>query len=90
MPRYFFDVMDGQLIRDTEGTVCWTDDDMRNQAIATAGGILKDLAHKFPRGLEWHMHVRDERDETVLKIRFSIDERSQASHGTAPEPPPRK
>ena len=84
MPRYYFDVMDGQLIRDSEGTECATDAEMRNQAIATAGLILKDLAAKFPRGLEWQMHVRNETDDTVLKLRFAIEERSKPSGNDRP------
>jgi hypothetical protein len=74
MPRYFFDVIDGQAIRDTEGTLCATAQEMRDEAIATAAAILKDMSRKFPPGLEWQMHVRNEHNDAVLKIRFSLDE----------------
>ena len=74
MPRYFFNVIDGEFLVDDEGTVCDDMADMRAQAIDTAGGILRDLGGKFPRGLEWQMHVTDEKKVTVFKLRFSMEE----------------
>jgi hypothetical protein len=74
MPRYFFNLIDGKFIVDTEGTLCATPADMRNEAIRTAGHILRDEAGNFPRGLEWQMHVTDEEKNTVLKLRFSAEE----------------
>jgi hypothetical protein len=47
---------------------------VRNQAITTAGAILRDKGGRYPVGEEWQMHVTDERKKTVLKLRFSVDE----------------
>lgn len=74
MGRYFFDIVDGTSIPDDVGTECSGMDEVRYQAIATAGGILRDLAAKFPRGIEWQLVVRDESRRTVLRLRFSIEE----------------
>jgi hypothetical protein len=74
MPRYFFNVIDGKFLVDEEGTECSGMPEVRDQAIATAGGLLKDQAGKFPSGLEWQMHVTDEAKQTVLKITFSVEE----------------
>src|SRR4051812_3507064 len=74
MPRYFFHVVDGKFLVDDEGTECAGPAEVREQAIETAGSILKDLAREYPSGLEWQMHVTDETKATVLRIRFSLDE----------------
>jgi hypothetical protein len=72
--RYFFNVVDGRFLPDEEGTECAGMMAVREQAIATAGEILKDLAPSFPRGLEWQLHVSDESKLTVLKLKFSLEE----------------
>ena len=71
MPRYFFHIIDGAFQPDSEGMLCASHDEMREQAITTAGAILKDMAGKFPAGVEWQMYVTDEAKKTVLKLRFS-------------------
>lgn len=72
--RYFFNVIDGKFLVDEEGTECSGMDEVRLQAISTAGEILKDMAKSFPEALEWQMHVTDESKTTVLRLRFSADE----------------
>jgi hypothetical protein len=74
MLRYFFHVMDGQYFPDTEGTLCESRQAMREQAISTAGALLKEAAHKLPSDQEWQMHVTDENNKTVLRLRFSAEQ----------------
>jgi hypothetical protein len=74
MPRYFFNVIDGHFLVDEEGTDCVNMRNVRDQAITTAGAILRDSGAGFPKGLEWQMHVTDERKKTVLRLRFSVEE----------------
>ena len=74
MARYFFHVIDGKFFVDEEGTECLNLTHVREQAIATAGAILKDLGGAFPSGLEWQMHVTDEEKVTLFKLRFSLEE----------------
>ncbi len=74
MPRYFFNVIDGKFLVDEEGTECSGMIEVRQQAIAFAGSMLRDEAGKFPSGLEWQMHVTDEAKQTVLKLTFSVEE----------------
>jgi Domain of unknown function (DUF6894) len=71
--------MDGKLIVDEEGTLCSSWDDMRRQAITTAGDCLSDLAPHYPNGLEWQMVVTNEAKETMLRMRFSLSEPAIAS-----------
>jgi hypothetical protein len=67
-------VIDGQFLVDEVGTECTGLPEVREQAIATAGQILRDVAPRFPSGLEWNMHVTDEQKKTLLKLRFSLEE----------------
>ncbi len=59
---------------DQEGTECAGLPEVREQALATAGAILRDFAPKFPSGLEWTVHVTDEQTTTLFKLRFSLEE----------------
>jgi hypothetical protein len=74
MARYFFHVIDGKFLVDEEGTECLGLTQVREQAIATAGAILRDYAPNFPSGVEWQMHVTDEDNTAVFKLRFSMEE----------------
>jgi hypothetical protein len=82
--RYFFTILDGKLIVDTEGEYCASWADMREQAIKTAGGCLRDMAAKYPSDLEWQLVVTNEGNETVLRLRFALSETSPAT--ARPEP----
>jgi hypothetical protein len=72
--RYFCTVLDGKLIVDTEGEYCASWGDVREQAIKTAGECLRDMASKYPHDLDWQLVVMNERRDTVLRLKFSLDE----------------
>jgi hypothetical protein len=74
MPRYFFNVIDGQFLVDEQGTDCADMQCVRDEAIKTAGAILRDGGVSYAGGIEWQMHVTDERKKTVLRLRFSVEE----------------
>jgi hypothetical protein len=74
MPRYFFNVIDGEFLVDEEGTTCADMAAVRDQAITTAGAILRDKGGHYPAGQEWQMHVTDRSKKTVLRLRFSVEE----------------
>lgn len=74
MPLYFFNVIDGEFLVDAEGTRCADMIAVRDQAITTAGAILRDKGGAYPQGREWQMHVSDENKKIVLKLRFSVDQ----------------
>ncbi|HEY8565732.1 MAG TPA: hypothetical protein VIL65_09545 [Beijerinckiaceae bacterium] len=73
MPLYFFHVIDGAFLVDDTGTHCATMEEVRRQAIRTAGEILADMGEKFTFGTEWQMHVTDHLKQTVFRLRFSAD-----------------
>ena len=80
MPRYFFHVIDGRDIIDSEGTELADLRQARIEAIHLAGSILRDEGDKFWKGEEWHMNVTDASGLSVLKLRFSAEDQD-----TAPE-----
>ena len=72
--RYFFNVLDGKLVVDTDGTYCASWDEMREQAVKTAGECLRDMASKYPSNMEWQLVVTNTSSETVLRLRFGLSE----------------
>lgn len=72
--RYFFTILDGKLIVDNVGEFFASWDDMREQAIRTAGECLRDMATKYPNDLEWQLVVTNESNDTVLRLRFALSE----------------
>jgi hypothetical protein len=84
MPRYYFHVIDGQFLVDSEGTECSGMAQVRSEAIRTAGAMLADMNGAFASGHEWQMHVTDEANKTVYRLRFSAQE---ATQGAEPLPP---
>jgi hypothetical protein len=78
MPRYFFHVIDGKDIRDTDGTGLAGIAQARDQAVATAGEMIRHDGHTVWNGSPWMMNVTDEHGAAVFTLRFSADD-----HGTA-------
>ena len=70
MPRYFFNIQDGQDIPDDTGTVCADAVEARTQAVIASGALLRDLGGRFWPEADWAMHVTDEQGETVCDLRF--------------------
>ena len=76
MPRYFFNVHDGQHPveqdpPDIDGTVLPGPEEARSAAVVLAAEMLKDLDGKFWSGADWTMAVTDEEGATVCSLRFS-------------------
>lgn len=72
--RYYFAVLDGKLIVDNVGEHCETWEEVRTQAIKTAGECLRDMAAKYPSGLEWQLVVTNDQSDTVMRLRFAMSE----------------
>jgi hypothetical protein len=71
MPRYFFNVKDGQDLPDHEGTVLADPAAARLVAVFTAGEMIRAHAGQFWQEAEWQMHVTDEQGAKVCDLRFS-------------------
>lgn len=72
--RYFFTILDGKLLVDNVGEFFASWEGMREQAIRTAGECLRDMATKYPNDLEWQLVVTNESNDTVLRLRFALNE----------------
>lgn len=73
MPRYFFHVDSGQGSGragspDREGTVLSGPEQAREEAIAFAAELLRDLDGAFWNGGDWSMRVADETGATVCTL----------------------
>lgn len=74
MPRYFFHVMDGRAIVDTEGMELDGIGDVRREAVRLAGAILMHEETSLVSGTPWHMTVADVFGQTVFSLRFAADQ----------------
>jgi hypothetical protein len=75
MPRYYFHIMDGHALIDTEGTEVRDLSDARSQAIDTAGSLLSEKGRElWGKGREWTMTVADDTGLVVFTLCFSADE----------------
>lgn len=74
MPRYFFNVHDGEAQADARGTELADRDEARRQAVVTAGEMLRETGQKFMHGDVWEMHVTDELGDTVCRLKFSAED----------------
>jgi hypothetical protein len=74
MPRYFFNVHDGQDLTDTEGVELLGRNEAHRQAIITAGEMLKETSREFLAGDVWEMHVTDSSGGTVCRLKFSAED----------------
>jgi hypothetical protein len=78
VPRYFFHVIDGQDIRDTEGVELDGVGEARSQAIRAAGEMIKHDGHTVWNGSQWTMNVTDETGTPVFTLNFSADDHAKA------------
>jgi hypothetical protein len=69
-----FNIRDGKDIHDTEGVVLAGVAEARDQAIATAGDMIKHDGHTVWNGSPWMMNVTDEAGTPVFTLRFSADD----------------
>ncbi len=74
MPRYFFNVIDGFSVPDSDGVVLPDIDGAKTAAVILSGEILRDLGSKFWSVSSWQMNVADERGAVLLVLRFSAEE----------------
>ncbi len=68
MSRYFFDIVDGWLSRDTEGSEFPNVKAARSRAIKMAAEVLRGQADDFDHPHAWSFTVRDDRGEAVFRL----------------------
>ena len=73
MPRYFFQVADGEDYPDLQGTVLDNDAAARTEAVRFSGQLLSDTPDKFWSGQEWKMTVTDGNNLTLFELMFTAN-----------------
>ena len=79
LPRYFFNVRDGEAYPDLQGTELADLNAARDEAIRFSGALLKEGPEKFwgPKG--WEMEVCDDFGLRLFVLRFSAEEAPQTA-----------
>ena len=72
MRRYFFHIHDGASSLDDEGTELPSLDAAREEALRTAGELLRDRRAPW-NGTPWRMEVTDEAGEILFTLGFSLE-----------------
>jgi hypothetical protein len=65
MARYFFDFFDGEMRRDTEGSLCERHDDVRREAMETLPAIAKQMIPEDGDTQAYTVLVRNTQNITV-------------------------
>ena len=76
MPRYFFHTFNGHPHRDEAGTELPRLEEARQEAVRTAGEIIRSGGPKAWQGPDWHMAVTDAAGQPVLWLRFTVEAKS--------------
>lgn len=74
MPRFYFDVMDGEGIIDGEGEELEGVNAARIVAVRLSGELLRDYPDRFWSVGEWSCSVRDESGLTLFVLHFHATE----------------
>ena len=74
MPRYYFHIENGVTIMDMLGTDLAGDVEARDEAVKTAGEMMKDQGARFWSGTEWSMLVMNTARSVVCRIRVAADQ----------------
>lgn len=74
MPRYFFHVMDGHAVVDTDGLILANDTVARTEALRGAGEMMADRGMDLWLGNTWVMTVTDQDGLILFNLRFSVDQ----------------
>jgi hypothetical protein len=74
MPRYFFNITQGELPRPLDEGMLLPDDEAAwEEATTTCGEMIKELDGKLKAGPEWQMVVTNEAGDKLYRLRFSAE-----------------
>lgn len=73
MPRYFFDIKDGQEFLDEDGSE-WPDlEAARIEAVRYSAEVLKEMPERFWNCEEWRMTVSDASRKKLFVLKFQAE-----------------
>ncbi len=70
MPRYFFDVHDGEDLPDADGCILNDHEAARREAVRYAASLLNEVGERFWTGSDWLMNVKDESGLVLFTLHF--------------------
>ena len=70
MPRFFFDIRDGEFMPDALGSEFVDLEAARIEAVVRSGELLKENPSRFWEGEEWQLEVRDETRRVLFILTF--------------------
>uniref|UniRef100_UPI0035C98932 DUF6894 family protein n=1 Tax=uncultured Sphingomonas sp. TaxID=158754 RepID=UPI0035C98932 len=70
MPRYFFDIKDGQEFPDLQGSLFADLAAARIEAVRFAAEILKEMPERFWNCEQWTMNVSDSDRKPLFSLKF--------------------
>ena len=71
MPRYYFDVHNGDMVRDTEGMEFSNRDEVRRRASNLLLSLIDDIMQMGNEKLDCRIFVRDQSDEIIYMGTFT-------------------
>ena len=81
MPRYFFDIIDGEDFPDHQGSEYADLAAARIEAVRYSAEVLKEMPERFWNSEEWTMTVSDADKVTLFTLKFLAE---------SAKPPPEK
>lgn len=78
MPRYFFNVHDGESFPDLQGTELIDLNAARTEAIRFSGSLLRDRPDTFWSSKLWALEVCDDHGLRLFTLSFSAEEAPSA------------
>lgn len=70
MPRYFFDIVDGEDLPDPDGSEHADLNAARIEAIRYSGEVLREMPERFWHAEEWKMTVSDWNRIPLFTLKF--------------------
>jgi len=71
MPRFYFHLADGHLVRDEDGTELPDIEAARVNGVKLLGHVVADNCRNFLAEGDWTMTVTDEADKVLLTVSLS-------------------
>lgn len=72
MPKFYFHVIDGQILIDGEGTELPDNDAARREAVAIASSLLKGSLKAWPSENGWQVVVADASRTVIATLAFGV------------------
>lgn len=73
MPRYYFDIKDGEDLTDDEGSVLPDLAAARLEAVRYSAEVLKEMPDRFWNAELWTMTVLDARRKPLFSLKFMAE-----------------